>query len=73
MINPSMVTGEVGRAVDLDRIRKAEAFRASRASRDDTGQTRGGRTSIVATASRLVARTFTSRSRTRRRAATTGC
>ena len=73
MMNPSMVGRDVGRAVDQDRIRKAEAYRAGRPSRNGTDEPRTVRRPIFASAADLVARTFIPRSRARRRAATTGC
>lgn len=71
MINPSMVTAEVGRAVDGERIRTAQAARANRLG-NDAGGDRSGRRSIVAGTADLLARAFAFRSRSRRRAATTG-
>lgn len=72
MMNPSMVSRDVGRAVDQDRIRRAEAARVGRPSRDGTGEPRTARRPILASVADLAARAFTSRSRARRRAATTG-
>lgn len=72
MINPSMVTGEVGRTVDRDRIRQATAARASR-PRNDTAGARSGRRPILSIAAGFATRAFTNRSQSRRQAATTGC
>lgn len=72
MINPSMVTGEVGRTVDRDRIRRATADRASR-PRNDTAGARSGRRPILSIAAGFASRAFTYRSQSRRQAATTGC
>jgi hypothetical protein len=72
MINPSILNGEVGRTVDRDRIRRAEASRAGRV-RNETGEARTGRRPILASAAGFVSRAFAFRSRTERRAATTGC
>lgn len=72
MINPSMVTGEVGRTVDRDRIRRATADRASR-PRNDTAGARSGRRPILSIAAGFASRAFADRSQSRRQPATTGC
>jgi len=72
MMTPTMVTREVGRTVDQDRIRRADAFRAGRRSRavaEDTGA--GNRTTVSSALRQGVARAFTPWSWNRRRAATT--
>lgn len=69
MMNPTMVTREVGRTIDRDRVRRAESFRASRRSRAHASDTSG---SNLATATRRrEAGAFTLWPWSRRRAATT--
>ena len=72
MMTPTMVTREVARTVDQDRIRRAEAFRAARRSNTAAEGTGARNRTTVASAFRQgVARAFTPWSWNRRRAATT--
>jgi hypothetical protein len=74
MMTSTMVTREVARTVDQDRIRRAEAFRAGRRPRTVTEEAGAGiRTTLSSAFRQRAARAFTPRSWTRRRTtATTG-
>ena len=72
MMTSTMVTREVARTVDQDRVRKAEAFRAARRPRrvsKDTGV--GTRTTLSSAFRQGAARALTPWSWSRRRAAAT--
>jgi len=72
MMTPTMVTREVARTVDQDRIRKAEAFRAGRRPRRVAEHTGAGTRTTLSTAFRQgAARALTPWSWSRRRAAAT--
>lgn len=67
MMNPTMVTREVGRTIDRDRVHRAEAFRTARRARSTASSER----SAIASASATRDRVFIPRPWRRRRAATT--
>jgi hypothetical protein len=51
MMNPTMVTREVGRTIDRDRVHRAEAFRTTRRARSAGSSEGVGERSAVASAS----------------------
>jgi hypothetical protein len=70
MMNPTMVTREVGRTIDRDRVHRAEAFRTARRARNaGSGEGVSERSAIASATPR--GRVFIPRPWRRRGAATT--
>ena len=71
MMNPTMVTRDVGQAMDRERIRKAQAFRTARAVGGEREGARRGWAALASVARTASTRVFTRRSHERREAVTT--
>jgi hypothetical protein len=72
MMNPTMVTREVGRTIDRDRVHRAEAFRAARRARSaGTSEGVGERAAIATVSATRRGRVFIPRPWRRRRTVTT--